>query len=197
MLRTTLLAGLLLAAPGARGRGPVALRAHAGVPVPITLYGYDAQSGGVSTRAPVYGGVGMTYLIAEPWSAGARLSGATLIGEHGDNEARAWFVSGGLEAELRCWAPGTDDALGGLSVALGPSLLRNAVVVDENIRIDTWALGARGAVLAGWPLAEAWSIEGAVAFEIYGPPLDKETYFNEPLGRTALLTLALGVSFAP
>lgn len=164
-----------------------AVRARIGLPVPLTVYGFNTQSDSVSTRRPLYGGLAIDFDWALAWRAGLRLGGMTLVGQDGANAADVWFVSSGGYV---LYQPRL-----GLGIALGPSILRNAVIIDENIRLDTWALGAASHVGWGFAVGRGWTLDAELGLEAYLPPWNKATYFNQPLGRTILLTLALGTSW--
>lgn len=164
--------------------------AQIGLPVPLTVYGINTQADSVSTRRPLYVAVDVGLQIHPRWQVGARLGGMTLVGVDGSSEANAWFVSSGVQVN---WSPRLDWPW---RVSIGPSLLRNAVIVDENIRLDTWAWGGRAASGVGWSIAARWTIDVEAGIEAYRPPWNKSTFFNQPLGRTVLATIALGVRWS-
>jgi hypothetical protein len=181
------LSSLYLLIASTASAAPLTLRSRLGLPVPLTVYGFNTQSDSVSTRRPIYGGLTLDLAWAPAWQAGLRVGGMTLVGEDGANSADVWFVSMGGHVRHQ--------PVSGLSVTLGPSVLRNAIIIDENIRLDTWALGAAGGVGWAFALSDAWTIDAEVGLQTYLPPWNKATYFNQPLGRTVLLTLAVGVSW--
>lgn len=169
---------------------PWAVSVQGGVPIPLTVYGFNTQADSVSTHRPLYGAIDIALTLRPEWQVGARLGGMTLVGADGASEADAWFIAGGLQVN---WTPLADWPW---RVSLGPSLLRNAVIVDENIRLDTWAWGARAATGYAWPLHPHWAIDVEAGIEAYRPPWNKATFFNQPLGRTVLMTIALGLRWS-
>ena len=199
LYRLSLLAVMLCVLPQPRANaeaGPVAVRVQIGVPVPLTVYGVNAQSDGITHRYPAYAELGVAVSLSPRWAVGTRLGGATVVGDDGVNDATAWWLSFGPELRVALWQP-SGSWLGGLAVVGGPAALRNVILVDENIRLDTWSVGGRGALSGGLPLTSGWALDATVGVEVYAAPLDKETWFNKPLGRTALLTIAVGVIWAP
>lgn len=177
---------LMILAPAAHGM-PWAIRGRVGVPVPLTVYGFNTQSDSVSTRRPLYGGLALGLEVVDGWQVGGRLGGMTLIGEDGADSADVWFVSMGGQIRYHptpAW-----------QLALGPSVLRNAIIIDENIRLDTWALGAASSLGWAWEVSPRWSWDVEVGLEAYMPPWNKTTWFNQALGRTVLLTVGVGASW--
>ena len=86
-----------------------------------------------------------------------------------------------------------------LMISFGPALQFQHLYLDENIGLDTAAIGFRGRVRAqAAPFESSCALLFAEATLVrVGEPMDRATYFNQQLGGTTVLTFAFGLGLAP
>ncbi|MCA9513827.1 MAG: hypothetical protein KC635_02690 [Myxococcales bacterium] len=142
------------------------------------------------------GAVGLELAVpigAGGWSVMAWLDGADIRGRDGDATADVYFASFGVGGRFDARF-GADAFAASLSLGLGA--LANGLVVDEDLRLDTWSLGGRARAFVGPRLGEGVALGVVATLAIFSAPLDADTWFNKPLRGTRYLTLGLGVDIA-
>ena len=183
---------------------PPAVVAQLGVPVPVTVYGFKARGKGVEMRRPVRAELQfetsplVDLPVCElPLTLAVSAALSVVLGDaEGSLDTDARFTTLGLDALVGPWWPWDATHAPGLSVGLGPALLFEHVQVDENLRLDTWSVGMRARLRLTVPLTTDLAVVLDGGWERYGPPVDRDTYFNYPLGRTVLSFVTLGVRLA-
>jgi hypothetical protein len=83
----------------------------------------------------------------------------------------------------------------GLTLGAGPSFLSSGVVVDEELRLDTYALGGRAHARVMVWATRSVSFDFDFSLSVYGTPNEPKTWFNKPLRHTVLSALTVGVSW--
>lgn len=185
---------------------PAAVSVLAGLPVPVTVFGFDADSGGVEQKRPVRVELQVDAALSELFGAlpvrlGVAVATSTILAA-GDADlavsTRFTSIAAGFSVgPVLPFVPGAP-AGAGFSVGVAPALLFEHVYVDEGFNLDAYAVGVRTRGRFAWPVTS----DGGVAvlaeagWERYSPPLDRTTYFNHRLERTVLVSLCGGVSVA-
>lgn len=170
----------------------------AGLPAPLRSLGFDTSGEATGSDPPripfsieLHGGLDG---VARGWLRPGVFTVLNMVkgrGRADEGRVRWWVV--GASTDL-VWQPTR-----GLEIAAGPSagMLSFALVVDENLRLDTASaggglgLGVAGTGRRGWQgrmqLRSMW----------FGPPLVRGAWFNQPLGSTHLVTATVGVAWSP
>lgn len=185
---------------------PPAVVVSAGLPAPLSVYGYNARGKGVEQHRPLRAETHLIAPVAELCApvrphvdVGAAVS-AVLGNRDGPLEVRTRFTTLHAGLGFGPFAPGVDTPEPGAGLVFGaaPAIQFAHLFVDEGINLDTYALGARTWGRFAWPLWSGAPVAGAleVGWEYYGAPLDRTTYFNHRLGATSLVSLSLGVVVA-
>lgn len=171
----------------------------AGIPIPLQAYGSDASldETGVDLAFLLYvrGSYSAIAFRALPRLVlGARGSFSTVTVTDGDLSLWGFLGVVGPHAGVRIspeLMPGST-----LIIAAGPALARSGFRIDENLKREFWC----GAVFAfaqlSLPLAGALAFTFESALEHALPAPEDQTFFNQRLGSTTLLTLAIGVELA-
>ena len=172
---------------------PVRVTLDLGVPVPLSVYGYRSKDG---SRGLVWlGHAGLearVRLLADvPLDVGVWLQASNIHGRDASASADIYFVSTGLMASY-------DFPLGALSLGfgLGFGVLWSGIVVDEGINVHTRSLGGLGRSRVDWWLSPAVALGVTADVAVFGPPLNRATWFNTPLRETVVLGFALSVTAA-
>jgi hypothetical protein len=175
-----------------------------GVPVPLTIHGFDTHGEGVETHRPIRAEAQilanpLARPVGVPLRLGAGASIATVLGrDDGPVQARLRFTTLTLPVMLGpvglpCLA---DPATVGLSVAVGPALAFQHLYVDEGLNLDTYAWGLRSRLSAHvCPLdTRAICLTVDAAWDAHAPAADRARYFNHRLGQSAIASLNAGLT---
>jgi hypothetical protein len=184
----------VLSATAARAEHRVSL--GVGLPLPFEAYGGDASLEGT--------GLDLAFILharasysANPFGAmprlviGARGSFSTATVTDGELSLWGWVWMTGPHAGVRItpelWPSAT------LVIAGGPALARSGFRIDENLHREFWSGAVFGFAQLSLPLTESFQATLDAALEHVLPAPENETFFNQRLGSTTLLTLAVGV----
>ena len=190
------LLGGAAATAGTASRTSATLSLDLGVPVPIAVYGYSSSGeGGDGGR--------LTFLGAASLALSLPLDGALscvvwaevadIHGRDGDASADIYFASVGAGLELTYRLGSVRAGSPVLSGSVGPGVLASGIVVDEDMRLDTWSLGGRARLNLGVHVADGVALGLAVALGVYAAPLDEASWFNRSLGGTRLAVIAVSL----
>jgi hypothetical protein len=194
LLASTLLASTAQADAASPSQHRISL--GVGLPFPFEAYGGDASLEGT--------GLDLAFILharasysANPFGAmprlviGARGSFSTATVTDGELSLWGWLFMAGPHAGVRItpelWPSAT------LVIAGGPALARSGFRIDENLHEEFWSGAVFGFAQLSLPLTEALQLTLDAALEHVLPAPEDETFFNQRLGSTTLLTLAVGV----
>lgn len=168
----------------------------AGLPFPFEAYGSDASldDAGVDLAFILHARASYT---ANPFPSmprlviGARSSFSTATVTDGELSLWGWVALAGPHAGVRV-AP---DALPGTTFVLagGPALARSGFRIDAELRREFWAGAWFGFAQLSVSALGPVQLTLDAALEHVLPAPDNETFFNQRLGSTTLLALAVGV----
>ena len=167
-----------------------------GLPLPFEAYGGDASLEGT--------GLDLAFILharasysANPFGAmprlviGARGSFSTATVTDGELSLWGWLFMAGPHVGVRftpeLWPSTT------LVVAGGPALARSGFRIDENLHKEFWSGAVFGFAQLSLPLTDTVQVTLDAALEHVLPAPEDESFFNQRLGSTTLLTLAVGV----
>jgi hypothetical protein len=167
-----------------------------GVPIPIAVYGYMSRGdGGDGGELVFLGAASLALSLPLDGALSCVVWGevADIHGRDGDASADIYFASLGVGLELtyRFGSAHTGPILTG---SVGPSVLASGIVVDDDMRLDTWSLGARARLNLGVHVASSVALGLAVAFGLYVAPLDEGSWFNRSLGGTRFAVIGVSVA---
>lgn len=167
-----------------------------GLPFPFEAYGGDASLGDA--------GVALAFLLharavytANPFIAmprltiGVRGSFSTATVTDGELSLWGWVGMVGPHAGARFEPELLPSAT--LVLAGGPALARSGFRIDENLHREFWCPAVFGFAQLSFALTEAFQLTFDAALEHVLPAPEDQTFFNQRLGATTLLTLAAGV----
>ena len=167
-----------------------------GVPIPFEAYGSDAslQDAGVDLAFLLHARAG--YAV-NPFASmpalvlGARSSVSTATVTDGELSLWGWVVLVGPLAGARV----AIDALPGttLTAGAGPALSRSGFRIDTSLHREFWTAAFFGFFQLSFAVTEPLELTFDAGLEHVRPAPEDETFFNQRLGSTTLLTLALGV----
>jgi len=167
----------------------------AGVPIPFQAYGGDAslQDSGVELAFLLH--TRASYAV-DPFAAmpslvlGMRGSYSTATVTDGELSLWGWLALIGPHAGARI----TPDVLPGVTliVAGGPALARSGFRIDAELRREFWSAAYFGFGQLSFAVTDPLQLVLDAAVEHVLPAPENETFFNQRLGSTTLLTLALG-----
>jgi len=179
--------GLILGCVGLSAARAADLRVSLAVPLPLAVYGYinsGGGGGGDGGGLEFLGSVGLD--LALPFAQGSDLAlslwadGSLIAGSDGETTALIYFAATGVGI---AWRPSLNRDVA-LYVALGPAVVASGIVVDEDLRLDTWSLGGRAAAALDIAIAEDVTVGPWVSFTVTGAPLNEDVWFNRPLRGT-------------
>lgn len=203
MLVRALLAGSVALILSGRFASPTAAATSAptvsldlGVPIPIAVYGYlSSGDGGGGGGLTFLGAVGLEAALSltEGLAVAVWLDFADIHGRDGDATADIYFASAGAGLRLtHCFGAPLPGSVT-VTASLGPGVLASGIVVDEDMRLDTWSLGGRARLNLGVHVADGVALGLAVALGVYAAPLDEASWFNRSLGGTRLAVIAVSL----
>jgi hypothetical protein len=134
--------------------------------------------------------------VSDRWSLAAWIDGADIRGRDGDASADIYFLSFGFGARFDAGFGGAAGRTFAVSMSAGLGALANGIVVDQNLRLDTWSLGGRGRGFLGVRVSDTVTIGVAATLGIFSAPLDADTWFNKPLRGTRYVVVGLGVDLS-
>lgn len=173
------------------------LAVDAGVPIPLAVYGYLARVGSDDGgHLQFLGSLGLELALpmgTRDWSLAVWIDGADIHGRDGDVSADVYFVSFGIGARFDMRFGGAADDAFATSLSGGVGALSNGIVVDENLRLDTWSLGGRARGFLGVCIGDTFAIGVAASLALYSAPLDADTWFNKPLRGTRYVAVGLSL----
>lgn len=165
--------------------------AHLGVPVPLVVYGASSGPGG---------GDGLKFLSTAQLEYDHRIYRALFVGGWGgsgllvSNNSLGSLLNLSSAGAQVIWRPAEGNESGyELSTSVGLGALFTYIRVDDNISKNTLSLGARVVMRIERALTPAWNAGVALGMESYLPPLGHALWFNQRLGMTSLLTVAIVV----
>jgi hypothetical protein len=201
-LSPTLLLALLASPAGAGAQLPGDTHLHRlavqiGAPVPITVLGYRGDSKGFSQEFILAGSAEYEFrLTASPRLAVAILATTGwLFGTGSGTSGSLGLVLGGPAVTLGddLWTAGA--LPGGLVGGLGSSVAWVHLHVDENVGMDVIAVGGRAFLRVEQAVSAICRLTATFAFDWLSAPLNRDSFFNQPLGQTRILWLLLGMAF--
>lgn len=166
------------------------VEATAGVPVPIEVYGVEPSGEGVGLDRIVSLSLGYQWQPTRRqwWRVGAILSYNSVIastqGDGVTGRVTLWSPT-----VLTAWTPEvrlSQSWSAAFEAALGATLVRNTIYVDEGLNKQTHALGGYAHLSVGAAWGEHLCVGVRLAISALGAPLDEKTWYNEPLGRTMI-----------
>jgi hypothetical protein len=168
----------------------------AGLPFPFEAYGSDASLDDAGVELALILHARASY-VANPFASmpalviGARSSFSTATVTDGELSLWGWVALAGPHAGVRIAPsalPGTTFVLAG-----GPALARSGFRIDAELRREFWAGAWFGFAQLSVPALGPVQLTLDAALEHVLPAPDNETFFNQRLGSTTLLALAVGI----
>lgn len=184
---------------------PPAVLLLGGVPLPLTVYGFDARGDGVEQHRPVRAELQFTAPLGAPHptlplQVGLGAAVSTVLGARDGPlqvETRFTTLDAGLLLGPYAFGLSAPPPGAGLTVGLAPALLFEHLYVDDGINLDTVSLGLRARARLTWPVGDAptpWLAVLDFGWERYTAPLDRATYYNHRLGPTELASVCAGAA---
>lgn len=166
------------------------LSAHLGAPVPLVVHGASSTDSGGGLKFASTTQLDYDRTIYETLYAGGWAATSLLVSDN-NLDSRLTLSSAGAQVT---WRP-TEGSESGyeLSTSVGLGALFAHIRVDDNISKNTLSVGARVAVRIERAVTPAWNAGVSLGMESYRPPLFNAIWFNQRLGATSLLMLAIAV----